>query len=144
MRAISLWQPHAALVARGLKQYETRGWSIEYRGPIAIHAAKRKFKPAEYSREMRAQMLQDGVDSYSFVYGAVLCIVDLVDCIRANEIRGTLSAREFMYGNYDESEGPRFGWKLENVRVLDKPVVLAGHQGIFHWADGERVLAECY
>jgi len=41
IKAISLWQPWASLVANGLKLYETRGWPTKYRGVLAIHAAKR-------------------------------------------------------------------------------------------------------
>jgi len=39
MKAITLWQPWASLLACGAKQYETRSWPTNYRGPIAIHAA---------------------------------------------------------------------------------------------------------
>lgn len=42
MKALSLWQPWATLIANGAKQIETRSWSTSYRGPILIHAAKRK------------------------------------------------------------------------------------------------------
>lgn len=44
MKAISLWQPWASLIAAGVKAYETRSWAPprELIGkPIAIHAAKR-------------------------------------------------------------------------------------------------------
>lgn len=44
MKAISLWQPWATLIATGAKQIETRSWATSYRGPIAIHAAKRKVR----------------------------------------------------------------------------------------------------
>jgi hypothetical protein len=144
VRAISLWQPWAELIARGLKQVETRGWPIEYRGPIAIHASKKKFRPEICSAECRAQMLQDGVDSYFLKYGVVLCIVDLVSCLPANEAISYLSPRELVYGNYDEKDGPRFAWKLDNIRVLPTPIELTGHQGIFHWKEGEDVLKECF
>ncbi|HVM07165.1 MAG TPA: ASCH domain-containing protein [Acidimicrobiales bacterium] len=40
MKAISLWQPWASLIAYGVKTIETRSWSTPYRGRIAIHAAK--------------------------------------------------------------------------------------------------------
>ena len=51
MKAISLWQPYASLIAFGSKSYETRHWSppdslIGQR--IAIHAAKRKITKSEY------------------------------------------------------------------------------------------------
>lgn len=39
MKAITIWQPWASLIAIGAKQYETRSWKTDYRGPIAIHAA---------------------------------------------------------------------------------------------------------
>ena len=39
LRAISLWQPHASLVALGVKPIETRSWATKYRGRLLIHAA---------------------------------------------------------------------------------------------------------
>jgi activating signal cointegrator 1 len=40
VKALSLTQPWATLVALGAKRIETRSWSTHYRGPLAIHAAK--------------------------------------------------------------------------------------------------------
>ena len=42
MKAITIWQPWASMLACGAKQYETRSWATKYRGPIAIHAAALK------------------------------------------------------------------------------------------------------
>lgn len=42
MKALTLHQPWASLIALGVKTVETRSWSTAYRGPLAIHAAKRK------------------------------------------------------------------------------------------------------
>lgn len=41
MKALSLWQPWATLMAYGLKRVETRSWAIRHRGPLLIHAAKK-------------------------------------------------------------------------------------------------------
>lgn len=41
MKILTLWQPWASLVADRSKLYETRSWGTDYRGLIAIHAAKR-------------------------------------------------------------------------------------------------------
>lgn len=38
MKALSLWQPFASLVAFGVKTVETRSRATSYRGPLAIHA----------------------------------------------------------------------------------------------------------
>ncbi len=40
MRALTLHQPWASLIALGVKTIETRSWSTSYRGPLAIHAGK--------------------------------------------------------------------------------------------------------
>lgn len=40
MRALSLHQPHATLVAAGVKWLETRSWRTSYTGPLLVHAAK--------------------------------------------------------------------------------------------------------
>lgn len=41
MKAITIRQPWASLIASGDKLYETRSWPTNYRGPIAIHAAQK-------------------------------------------------------------------------------------------------------
>lgn len=40
MKALTLTQPFATLVAIGAKKIETRSWNTNYRGLLAIHAAK--------------------------------------------------------------------------------------------------------
>lgn len=40
MKALTIQQPWAHLIATGDKLYETRSWKTNYRGPIAIHAGK--------------------------------------------------------------------------------------------------------
>ena len=41
MKALSLRQPWASLIADGRKTIETRTWRTHYRGPLAIHASAR-------------------------------------------------------------------------------------------------------
>lgn len=41
-RVLTLWQPWASLVASGTKRIETRSWQTPHRGPVIIHAAKRR------------------------------------------------------------------------------------------------------
>ena len=42
MKALTLHQPWASLVALGTKTIETRSWSTKYRGPLAIHAGMKR------------------------------------------------------------------------------------------------------
>lgn len=40
VKAITIKQPFATLIAEGLKEYEFRTWRTKYRGDILIHAGK--------------------------------------------------------------------------------------------------------
>jgi hypothetical protein len=42
VKALTLHQPWASLVAAGVKMIETRSWSTRYRGPLAIHAGAKR------------------------------------------------------------------------------------------------------
>jgi hypothetical protein len=141
MRVISLWQPWAELIARGLKTWETRSWPVEQFGEVAIHAAKRKFRDEDMTREARTQLLMDDVDPYWLKYGAVLCVCDIVACVQSETGRNHISERDLLYGNWSDG---RFGWRLENVRRLPAPIALKGHQGFFYWPDGKRILEEAF
>ncbi|MHB8318142.1 MAG: ASCH domain-containing protein [Acidimicrobiales bacterium] len=46
-KALTLYQPLASLVALGIKTIETRSWSTQYRGRLAIHAAKSAPNPED-------------------------------------------------------------------------------------------------
>jgi hypothetical protein len=39
MKALTVAQPWATLIAIGAKRIETRSWTTRHRGPLAIHAA---------------------------------------------------------------------------------------------------------
>lgn len=137
MKALSLWQPWATLMALGSKRIETRSWSTKYRGPLAIHAAKR-FTRTERELcglEPFAGVLSAGGydDLDDLPLGALVAVVDLVDIVPTDPtlfgaIRTELGEHELSFGNY----GPgRFAWKTENCRRLDDPVPWRGAQGLF-------------
>lgn len=46
MKALTIRQPWATLIAYGVKTIETRSWHTNYRGPVAIHAGATR--PADY------------------------------------------------------------------------------------------------
>lgn len=41
MKALTVTEPWATLIAIGAKRIETRSWPTDYRGPVAIHASKK-------------------------------------------------------------------------------------------------------
>lgn len=138
MKAISLWQPWASAIPAGLKSIETRGWATAYRGPLAIHAAKRDTpEEREFWEDMtdgeRAAFARLGVLSYADLpRGAIVATCELIDCRPADKcgVRMLADSPEYWWGNY---EAGRFGWLLANVTPLPVPMPCVGRQGFFEW-----------
>src|SRR6266496_247116 len=98
MKAISLWQPWATLMALNFKKVETRIWETKYRGPLAIHAAQRVpftfLGASRYSLEFQqelASVLGCRLEQLPAVVndmprGAVLCIVNLTHIETASTV----------------------------------------------------------
>lgn len=136
MKALSLWQPHAQAIALGVKPWETRDWATRYRGPLAIHAAKREWSDTgswheDARRKLRRVMERTG--RFEMSYGAVVCVAELVDCVPTRELRGVIPQDDEFWGDFSDGEtgAGRFAFRLRNVRVLDEPFPVRGQQGFF-------------
>lgn len=147
MKALSLWQPWASLIAHGEKKIETRHWQTAYRGPLIIHAAKTR-QGLMYAPPLAAQVLAENANLSidKLPYGGYLAIADLVDiipselflkldaahrrpCIQITGggfVRAASHEREF--GDYSPG---RFGWILDNVRPLSGLVPARGRQSLW-------------
>jgi activating signal cointegrator 1 len=136
MKALSLWQPHAQAIALGLKPFETRDWATSYRGPLAIHAAKRRWDDSgTWHDQARRIMTRHNVlwGTTQMPLGVVVCVVDLVDCVRTSDLRGRIPEHEEFWGDFSDGEAGRgrYAFRLRNVRVLAQPVSVRGQQGFF-------------
>lgn len=155
MKALSLDQPWASLVAAGLKTNETRCWSTSYRGPLLIHATvkwRRQEKEAMerlYAyREVRDALYGEpwtGVDRWALAcntrlpLGCALAIVRLEDVIETttwieNTYRPQGGARSLEVAAGDYSPG-RFAWILRDLKRLEKPIPMKGGQRIWNAPD---------
>ncbi len=133
MKALTLWQPWATLVALGEKQHETRSWSTNYRGPLAIHAAKTAAHTHQFWAKHFQRSLQSG--GYhrpkSLPYGMVVAICQLVDIVPTSiEIVYAFDQKELAFGDYSPH---RFVWKLEDIVRLTDPIPATGRQKLWTW-----------
>lgn len=133
MKAITLWQPWASLVAIGMKEYETRSWPTAYRGPLAIHAAKRmQFDQAQLC--VTAPFKDALGVAFKTVgdlpLGAVLCVCELLDVVRVESIRTRMPVMERAFGDYSDG---RWAWKLKVTEQFDVPVPAKGFQQLWDW-----------
>lgn len=119
MKALTICQPYAELIARGDKLIENRTWYTPYRGCLAIHAGKSR-DWLGYDDEEAARY---AVDVKSIVFGAVVAVVDLVDCVRVEELPHLLSTHEHAHGPWC--------LVLKNVRRLAEPIRYRGAQGLW-------------
>jgi len=128
MKAITLWEPWASLIAVGAKQYETRSWYTQYKGEIAIHAAKvEKFPPYE----VRAVMKEFGINPNELPYGKIVCIAEITECIEMDTaLIAQQSIREAAVGDWAVG---RYAWRLGNIRRLITPIAATGSQGFWNW-----------
>ena len=132
MKALTLWQPWATLVAIGAKRIETRSWSTTYRGPLAIHAARSKKGHEMYWREP----FHNELKAYHYhapaelPHGRIIAVCELADILPTAEVRGIVESREMAFGDYADG---RFAWRLENVRKLPIEMPVQGHQGLWTW-----------
>lgn len=123
VRVLSLTQPWAQAVRDLKKQWETRSWSTNYRGQLAIHAAKGF---PGWSKEFAEA---NGYAAFGLLpVGKIICVCDLTDCQPTEIIRTKLSEQELKWGDYTDG---RFAFRLENIQPLQQPILASGSLGLW-------------
>ena len=131
MKALSLTQPWATLVASGRKQIETRSWSTRYRGPLFIHAAKTF---PGYAKTFACEVYGNPALIPYMPLGALVARVYLLD-VRTTEYMSTrITTEERRYGDYTPG---RFAWIISNIESIE-PLPCKGALGL--WEVPEELL----
>lgn len=156
MKALTLHQPWASLIARGVKTYETRSWQPpeSMRGQVfAIHAGKtvqplphkvprfRRQTP-EWERRV-AEVLGDDWRQ-TVPTGEVVAFATLTGWRRrpprvaysfpmpAARIMlqpWPVTADDWLFGDWS---GGRYYWRLENIKAIQAPEKTGGWQGLWN------------
>lgn len=157
MKFLTIRQPWASLIAVGAKTIETRPFSTQYRGPLAIHAGKAK--PVDIEGRAETWMRPDGLwlaywdgeasQSTPCPLGAVVAECDLVDVVPITEptncpdgdhvcrlrdlvlVTGDKATERNIerQRQFGDFTPGRYAWLLANVRPID-PVPMKGAQGL--------------
>jgi len=142
MKALSLWQPWASLVAIGAKKWETRSWPLRHKGMLAIHAAKKQDEDSlmlcvEEPFRHVLHTLGGFKEIGDLPFGAVVCVVSVCECLPTEDAlkRGLIDARERAFGDYRPG---RFCTRLEVVKRFEKPIEARGAQGLWNWMGVEH------
>lgn len=136
MKALTLTQPWASLIAWGEKRIETRHWWTPYRGPLAIHAAKAM--PAWAKTCCFEEPFFEALEAAGcggpedLPRGAVVATGRLVGCVPTVPLQlppGFVPA-EFERDFGDFSPGG-WAWLLADVVALPVPVPARGALGLW-------------
>lgn len=152
MKALTVWQPWASLIAAGAKPYEFRSWKPPGRligQRIAIHAAARPVSgatvlfllegckrwtpdPLCLHAEIAQPILEKALENpRSLPLAHVLCTAVL-----GEPKRGDHCAQEFGYRGEHGSDGEEsfnWGWPLTAIELLEPPQPARGALGLWEW-----------
>lgn len=140
MKALTIIQPWASLIALGEKKIETRSWRINYRGPILIHAGK-KIDSAIAKTHPFVDVLNkhEIIRIQDMPIGSIIARCNLVDCLRITHEDGIESQlendfivrdNEYCFGDYSTG---RFAWILDNIEPLKEPIQAKGHLSLWEF-----------
>lgn len=132
MKAITICQPYAELIACREKRVENRSWATNLRGLLYIHAGKnRSWLDIEFTKDGYEIDRPTGIYLELMDFGALIATANLIDCLPIDHV---------MRGSYDEQypwlrahkhvSGP-WCWVLDNVKRLERPIPYRGAQGLF-------------
>lgn len=81
MKAISVKQPWASLILKGIKDIENRNWFTNYRGQLYIHTGKKvDAQGADLVSKLYPQH-KNLIEKSMKIRGGVIGSVDLIDCV---------------------------------------------------------------
>lgn len=129
MKALSIRQPWAWLICKGIKDIENRDWHTEFRGRIYVHAPK--FWDAVFPEEIFDIMVDAGQEEQIIglrdwwakeairtdgITSQIIGEVDIVDCIPKSQ--------SLWFAG-------RYGFALANPTLYEKPILCRGRLGFF-------------
>lgn len=128
MKALTICQPFAHLIVLPSthpehKRVENRKWFWDHRGLLAIHAGKSEVWLEPDDREVFPDM----------AFGAVVGVVDMVDCIHVDRIPESFAWMRL----HKHTEGP---WchVYANARRFRGPIPVSGQRGPWDWTPPEN------
>lgn len=152
MKAITIWQPWATLIAMGAKPFEFRGWSPPRAiqgSRIAIHAGARQVNRTEVRALViklrghapwNAALIADKALPFLDALSLNPTLCPLSHVVATSILGGSLRADKIMdrfgapVGNdSDRDEHFNYAWPLLDIRPLEPPAPARGAQGFWDW-----------
>lgn len=130
MRTLTLIQPWATLIILGEKQIETRCWSTNIRGKIAIHAGKKIDKKAFNDPIYKEVFEKYGITPKNIVTSAIIGFCEIDDVKPTEELASIITEKERVFGDYSPE---RYGWILKNIEPIEPIRNVKGMLGFWNY-----------
>jgi hypothetical protein len=121
MKALTIKQPWIYAILREGKDIENRSWQRSFRGWVALHASATPQRIAHFPRSLRIPDLR------TLDYSAICGVARVVDVV-------TKSRSKWFWRPTDGSVN--YGWVLEDVTALEKPIPCKGALGLWEVPPG--------
>lgn len=123
MKALTIKNPWALLIAAGIKDIENRTWRTNFRGRIYIHAGQSLACKPSRLKELLTIDQFNVVNTYQayrqvlglgFKQSCIIGEVDIVDCV--------LNHSSIWAEKTEPDQKPIWNWVLANPVLYDKPI----------------------
>ena len=134
MKALTLYQPWASLIAIGAKQFETRSWPAPRTAigdVVAIHAGHKEDRSFRWEDDEVLSIL----GSEDLPKGAIVATGRLIKVLPTWSAQ--VSSQERHLGDYSTG---RYAWRFAEVVQLTSPMPAKGHLGL--WTVPEDLVNE--
>ena len=134
MKALTICQPYASLIARGVKRVENRTWPTRYRGPLVIHAGKSRQWLTDDGPSLDPRE-NYGIALSEMPFGAVIAVAQLIDCVSLSGCSDYMERTRAKYpwlAEHEHASGP-WCWILDYVQPFSEPVPYKGSQGLWDY-----------
>jgi len=116
MKALSIKQPWASLIAHGIKNIENRTWKTHFRGRIYIHASAKVAKGISLLNDEQLNSLPNF--EILTTTSAIIGEVEIIDCVINHE---SIWAEKTDFSQEDPDT--IYNWVLANPVLYDKPIL---------------------
>ncbi len=137
IKAFTVYNPWARLIAIGAKEYETRGKNspvCRHLGVVAIHAGMTR----DFLEICSDEPFYTGLGKGVMHFGKIIALAYVSEVHPAHCLVPQLSASELAFGDFREG---RMAIKCTHVEPLKEPIAVRGQQGLWEWDAPESLVA---
>jgi hypothetical protein len=124
-KVLTVKNPWATFIVKGIKDVENRLWKTSYRGKLLIHSSMKSETSVIFSKEIIRELGKYPCGSYlsdgDYINGCIIGSVDLTDCVVGYPSIWAEKSDEITIYN----------WVLENPAEFEKPIPCKGKLGLW-------------